>query len=57
MYRGKSVIDYSKEKMSSESGYLVKLCQDIKRIGMIMEKELGPQDIEGAIVDDKIYIV
>ena len=51
-------VDYSKTLLSREPSALEKLGQRLMAIGSFVERALGgPQDIEGAVFQDHIYLV
>ena len=54
----REILDYSKINLSRDPATLESLGRRLCRIGTFVERALGkPQDIEGAIVQDKIYLV
>ncbi len=51
-------LDYSKIELSNREGYRESLGKRLARIGKFVEAEFGsPQDIEGAVAGDSIYLV
>jgi phosphoglucan,water dikinase len=54
----REILDYSKSNLSRDPATLESLGRRLCRIGTFVERALGKaQDIEGAIVQDKIYLV
>ncbi len=52
------LLDYGDEKLVWDAAYREQLLRRIARIGVEVERLLGaPQDIEGAVVGDRFYIV
>jgi phosphoglucan,water dikinase len=51
-------VDYSRQQLSSDSELRARLAQRLATVGFFLEQRLGaPQDIEGCVVADKVYIV
>ena len=51
-------VDYSKMELSTNSIFREKLGQQLATIGFFLEQKLGcPQDVEGCVVGNKVYIV
>ncbi|KAL8172262.1 hypothetical protein V2J09_024066 [Rumex salicifolius] len=51
-------VDYSKKRLSVEPGFRRQLGMRLGAIGDFLEKEFdGPQDVEGCLVGDDVYIV
>jgi phosphoglucan,water dikinase len=54
----RETIDYSKVELSRDAGALDKLGRRLSAVGAFIERALGgPQDIEGAVVGDRIFLV
>eukprot|EP00850_Spirogloea_muscicola_P003513 SM000014S00301 [mRNA] locus=s14:501177:507786:- [translate_table: standard] len=54
----KKVADYSKQKLSLDASERKSLGSKLAKVGKLLEDKLGaPQDVEGAVVDGKIFIV
>jgi phosphoglucan,water dikinase len=54
----RETVDYSQIALSREPGGLEKLGRRFSQIGTFVERALGgPLDIEGAVVEDEIYLV
>jgi len=52
------VVDYSQERMTTDPSYRESIVKRLGQLAMLLESKFdGPQDIEGAIVDDTIYLV
>ena len=51
-------VDYSRQRLTNERAYLHELLGRLTALGTKIEAEFeGPQDIEGAVAGDEIYIV
>lgn len=51
-------VDYSKSRLSINADYMRHIGQRLATIGFFLEQKCGvPQDIEGCVVDNDIYIV
>ena len=54
----KETLDYSQVRLSKEFVELEKLARHLTKVGTIVERALGgPQDIEGFVSNDRIYLV
>ncbi|KAI5077777.1 hypothetical protein GOP47_0007601 [Adiantum capillus-veneris] len=54
----RQIVDYSKRPLSTDAQYRKKLGEQLATIGFLLEQKLGaPQDVEGCLVGQKIYIV
>jgi len=54
----RETIDYSKVELSRDAGALDKLGRRLSAVGAFVERALGgPQDIEGAVVGDRIVLM
>ncbi|KAA8496669.1 Phosphoglucan, water dikinase, chloroplastic [Porphyridium purpureum] len=54
----KSVVDYSKEQLTTDVEFRRTLAANLGKIALQLEESFGcPQDIEGAVVDGQIYLV
>lgn len=54
----KRSIDYSKERVTTDEEFRTSLLTRIGKVAAFLEQKLdGPQDIEGAIIDDTIHVV
>jgi phosphoglucan, water dikinase len=54
----RETVDYSRVELSSQSGAREKLGKRLAAIGSLVELELNkPQDIEGVVVRDRVYLV
>jgi phosphoglucan,water dikinase len=55
------LISYKNDKLSSDIKYLIAIGTKLGQIGMYLEENVSsspqPQDIEGAIISDEIYVV
>ncbi|MCO5613028.1 hypothetical protein L7F22_067302 [Adiantum nelumboides] len=54
----RQIVDYSRRPLSTDALYRKKLGEQLATIGFLLEQKFGaPQDVEGCIVGQKIYIV
>jgi len=54
----RETVDYSRINLSCEAGALSRLGRRLAAIGFFVEEALGkPQDLEGAVVKDQLYLV
>jgi phosphoglucan,water dikinase len=52
------IIDYSQVNLSRDPAALISLAFRLCKIGVLVEQALGkPQDIEGVVIGDKVYLV
>jgi phosphoglucan,water dikinase len=52
------VVDYSKEKLSTDEDFRQQLATKLCKVGCLLEESFhGPQDVEGAVDGDTVYIV
>ena len=54
----KVVLDYSKQALTTDTGKQQSTGQSLGKLGQSLEQHFGgPQDVEGAIQNDQIYVV
>ncbi|KAH7438540.1 hypothetical protein KP509_04G019300 [Ceratopteris richardii] len=54
----KQIVDYSRKSLSTNGHYRDRLTEQLTTIGFLLEQKFGgPQDVEGCIIGQKIYIV
>jgi phosphoglucan,water dikinase len=54
----RETVDYSKISLSKEAAEVEKMGRHLSAIGVFVEHALGgPQDIEGAVVNERVYLV
>lgn len=54
----RQTVDYSKKPLSTDAHFRENLGQQLATIGFLLEQKFGaPQDVEGCIVGQKVYIV
>jgi alpha-glucan,water dikinase len=53
-----TLVDYSQERLVWDDGFRQKLLRQIAELGIEVERILGsPQDIEGAMAKEQLYLV
>ncbi len=51
-------VDYSRTKLSTDQAFRTRLGARLGAIGRLVEDSMkGPQDIEGLVIKDRIYLV
>jgi phosphoglucan, water dikinase len=54
----RKIVDYSKVKLTTNQTFRIRMAAQLGEVGVFVEKKMGlPQDIEGAFLEDKIYLV
>lgn len=54
----RQIVDYSRKPLSTDAQFRDKLGEQLATIGFLLEQKFGaPQDVEGCVVGQKVYIV